>query len=121
MSYDIKPMLRRLLLLIALSLSSGLFAVSSASIQVQQGQNLYSDEAVETFVERFPSLQSEYNEVPTPEDILQQLEIDINALESSDRYIGDCLDIVVYTLSPSYDLVVDDNACSGFNVYVRRR
>ena len=54
-------------------------------------------------------------------DILQRLEIDIAALMVLESYIGDCPTLTVYYLSPSYELVVDNNACFGYKVNIRER
>lgn len=38
-----------------------------------------------------------------------------------DIYIGDCPTLTVYELSPGYELVVDENACFGYQVNIRKR
>ena len=80
----------------------------------------YTDREVEAFIERFPAL-SEFDDDRPPEDVLQRLGIDITALKAGARGVGGCICFAVYELSPSYELVVDDNACSGHNVYIRSK
>jgi hypothetical protein len=86
-----------------------------------RGPVLYADREVDAFIELYPALALEYAEERPPEDVLDRLEIDTAGLKVIDRYVGDCLDFVVYELSPSYELVVDDNACFGFRVAIRRK
>jgi hypothetical protein len=84
-------------------------------------RSYYSDREVETFIDQFPQLAISINDDPVPKDILQRLEIDIAALKVLESYIGDCPTLTVYYLSPSYDLVVDENACFGYQVFIRER
>ena len=81
----------------------------------------YSDREVETFIKQFPQLAISINGDPEPKDILQRLQIDISVLKVIDSYIGNCPTLTVYYLSPSYDLVIDENACFGYQVFIRER
>lgn len=81
--------------------------------------HLYTDAQVMDYLQRYPALDAQYE--PDPENILELMGIDVNALEQTDRYVGDCICLTVYSLSPRYELVVDENACFGFNVFVREK
>ena len=87
----------------------------------KSNRSFYTDREVETFIERFSQLGDPLDGDPEPEDILQRLEIDINALQVIDIYIGDCPTLTIYKLSPSYELVVDENTCFGYQVQIRER
>jgi hypothetical protein len=84
-------------------------------------RGLYTNREVEIFIERFPQLGNPVESDPEPEDILQRLEIDVNGLQVIEIYVGDCPTLTIYKLSPSYELVVDENACFGYQVYIRER
>ena len=104
-----------------LLLGSAVLSGCTLGTTEKPSRGLYTDREVETFIERFPRLGSPFDRDPAPEDILQRLEIDIAALKVIDSYIGDCPTLTVYYLSPSYDLVVDENACFGYQVFIRER
>ncbi len=80
---------------------------------------LYSDEQVLAFLDEFPGLIREYGQ--DPERILQQLSIDLTALEKIEQHIGGCICLTVYKLSPGYELVVDLNLCTGYNIAIRKK
>jgi hypothetical protein len=104
-----------------LLLGSLILIACTLGAREKSNRSFYTDREVETFIERFPQLGNPINGNPEPEDILQRLEIEINALQVIDIYIGDCPTLTVYELSPSYELVVDENACFGYQVHIRER
>lgn len=87
----------------------------------QPSRGLYTDQEVETFIEKFPGLANALNGDPVPRNVLERLAIDIAALQIIDITIGGCITLTEYELSSSYDLLVDDNACSGYQVLIKER
>ena len=82
---------------------------------------LYTDDKIEGLIEIFAFLSTGEYGPPSPENALELLEVDINDLEVLDRWIGDCYDGTAYNLSPSYQLLVDHNACFGLKVWIERK
>jgi len=80
---------------------------------------LYTDAQVETFLQRYPDLASSPFQNDPPEDVLERLEIDLDRLKVLDFLVGDCPTLTVYDLSPSYELVVDHNPCTGLLIRIR--
>jgi hypothetical protein len=114
-----RQLLGNLTVLIVLLFTLALASCSTEIKETSTPKSFYSDQEVEAFIDQFPSLVTEFGEGQPPEDILERLKIDITALKVVDRYVGGCLDFIVYDLSPNYELVVDNNFCSGFRVYIR--
>jgi len=101
----------------------GIVILTACTLRASEksSHSLYTDRDVEAFIQRFPQLDNPIVSDPEPEDILQRLEIDINKLQVIDIYIGDCPTLTVYELSPGYELMVDENACFGYQVNIRKR
>ena len=116
-----KRLVRQMLRNLGYILLIGTAVLSACTLGATEkpSRGLYTDREVETFIERYPRLAGSYDGDPVPEDVLQRLEIDVAALHVIDSYIGNCPTLTVYELSPSYDLVVDDNACFGYQVSIR--
>ncbi len=94
-------------------------AFCSWAIADRPARSFYADEEVLEFIEEYPGLAGFTEGERVPENVLRRLSIDTNALDVLEIYIGGCVDMTVYDLSPGYELVVDRNACSGFGVAIR--
>ncbi len=103
-----------LTLLFALALLAG----CASPVETPTAAGQLTDEAVEAILADHPFLGDYTDLSPTPEDILEQINVDPQALEVLEEHIGDCISITTYQLSPSYVLTVDDNACSGYRVWI---
>lgn len=79
----------------------------------------YSDEQVLGLLQDYPSLGVQYE--PDPRDLLERAGIDLTLLEQTGRFVGDCICLTIFDLSPAYEIVVDENACSGYDVYIRKK
>ena len=121
----------RFLVVIVLWLPIGLGACSPLDSEIgvsdqtntveQDSWTIYQDQDVEKFLEQFPILAAPAPERTVPRDILEKLEIDTNRLRVIEQIFGGCITLTVYELSKSYELVVDDNPCSGYQVLIKKR
>ena len=81
--------------------------------------HLYTDTQVLELLQEYPGLDAQFE--PEPENVLEIIGIDLRTLEQTELYVGDCICVTIYNLSPGYELVVDNNACSGYDVYIRMK
>jgi hypothetical protein len=95
-----------------------LIAGCTTAVKEPPVQSLLTDQEVEEILASFPYLSDYTDDTPTPEDILQQLKVNTAALELLEQVEGDCISFKTYQLSPSYILLVDDNACLGYRVSI---
>jgi hypothetical protein len=79
---------------------------------------LYTDREVEAFKERIQRLVDSLDGDPVPKDILERVGLNVGAFRVIDVYVGGCPTRYTYELSPSHNLVVDDNACFGYFVSI---
>jgi hypothetical protein len=91
--------------------------------------NPYTDEQAESFLDGLPSVESqiELKDPPIMDNykrntlILDALGIDLGRLRKRGLQVGNCIDVYVYELSLSYDLVVDNNACGPGGVSIGKK
>ena len=110
--------MRSFLIFMAFLLASSLLAGCVNAVEKPADPGLLTDQEVEAILASFPYLGEQIPEKPTPLDILQQLKVDATVLRVVDRYEGGCLSFTTYQLSPSYKLLVDENACFGYRVWI---
>ncbi len=104
--------------LLFFALACALIAGCAPVVEEPPIQILLTDQEVQEILTRFPHLGDYTDDTPTPEDILLQINVDTTTLKLLEQYEGDCLSYQTYQLSPSYTLLVDDNACSGYHVSI---
>ena len=114
----VRQKLKRFAILIYLSFVMLLYTCTDDE---PQHRYIYTDQEVKAFIDRFEALASGIDGVQAPENILKLLDIDTTALNEVDLYLGGCINAVVYDFSPSYELVVDDNDCFGFDAFFRKK
>lgn len=110
--------MRRILIFLFFALACALIAGCAPVVEEPPIQSLLTDQEVQEILTRFPYLGDYTDDTPTPADILLQINVDPTTLELLEQYEGDCLSYKTYQLSPSYTLLVDDNACFGYHVSI---
>jgi hypothetical protein len=78
----------------------------------------YTDEYVESLIQRYPYLSIGKYGTPSSEGALEKLNINLDALDLMGQRVGDCYNEFIYDLSPSYWLIIDRNACFGLRIWV---
>lgn len=81
----------------------------------------FTDEQAQAFARRLESLSTDDGTIQrgaSAEALLREIGLDPTGLLVVERHIGDCIDITVYDLSASYELLVDNNACSGLRLAI---
>jgi hypothetical protein len=114
-------MLKNLILFAALILLALPACSAGRTMELTPAVAGYSDTDAERLMIRLESLSTAESSSPFTEDVLEQFGVDIEQLEAVDRWIGDCLDVTAYDLSPSYRLMVDRNACFGLRVWIESK
>jgi hypothetical protein len=110
--------MRSIIVFMAFVLISSHLVGCASGVEKPAAPGLLTDQEVEAILTSFPYLGEQIPEKPTPKDILQQLKVDTAALKVLEQYEGDCLSFTTYQLSPSYVLLVDENACFGYRVSI---
>jgi hypothetical protein len=81
----------------------------------------YTDAEAEAIANRLPSLEEQFRKHIPSETMLHGVGIDPTHLKSIDGYAGNCLNVIVYELSKSYQLLVDNNLCEADRVLVEKK
>jgi len=80
----------------------------------------YSDQQALVLARRLRILPTPTKATPST-SVLEQIGINVQNLTVLTRDVGNCTDLTVYDLSPSYELKVDNNACFGVSVNVEKK